>query len=291
MRHASLQMRFHKYHGLGNDYLVLDPKDAGKKPTPRQVKLICHRNYGLGSDGILFGPLPSKSADFKLRIFNPDGGEAEKSGNGLRIFARYLWETKRVKTNRPFTIETLGGIVNCVVGKDARKITVEMGKVSFMSNAIPVAGKAREVINEKIKAGDKTFVFCAATVGNPHCVLPVRKISRELACQYGPILETHKIFPNRINVQFMKVIDRKTIQIEIWERGAGYTLASGTSSCAAASVAHKLGRCDNNITVRMPGGMINVKIDGEFAITMSGPATRVGTYTMDVGVLKQRLPD
>jgi len=290
MLHASLQMRFHKYHGLGNDYLVLDLGVSGKTPTSRQVELICHRNYGLGSDGLLFGPLKSRRADFKLRIFNPDGGEAEKSGNGLRIFARYLWETKRAKTNKPFTVETLGGVVSCVVSKDARKITVEMGKVTFISNEIPVAGKVREVIDEKIKVGGKTFSFCAASLGNPHCVLPMRSISSQLACKYGPLLETHKMFPNRINVQFMKVINRKTIQIEIWERGAGYTLASGSSSCAAASVAYKLGKCGNNITVRMPGGAINVQIGDDYAITMSGPATHVGTFDLDPGVLKQRLP-
>ena len=180
--------------------------------------------------------------------------------------------------------------MSCVVGKDARKITIEMGKVSFLSKEIPVAGKAREVINEKIKAGDKVFTFCAASVGNPHCVVPMRAISRESVCKYGPILEVHKLFPNRINVQFLKVIDRKTVQIEIWERGAGYTLASGSSSCAAASVAHKLGKCGNNITVRMPGGTINVKISNDYAITMSGPATYVGQFDMDVGVLKQRVP-
>ena len=283
-------MRFHKYHGLGNDYLVLDPADSRKTPTPKQVELICHRNYGLGSDGILYGPLKSRRADFKLRIFNPDGGEAEKSGNGLRIFARYLWETKRAKTNKPFTVETLGGVVSCVVGKDAKKITVEMGQVTFVSKEIPVAGKVREVINEKIKVGGKVFTFCAASVGNPHCVLPMTSISSQLAHKYGPLLETHKLFPNRINVQFMKVIDRKTIQIEIWERGAGYTLASGSSSCAAAAVAHKLGKCGNRITVRMPGGAINVQIDSDYAITMSGPATRVGTFNMNPEVLKQRLP-
>lgn len=282
-------MQFHKYHALGNDYLVLDPKDAPRKPSPRQTQLICHRNFGLGSDGILYGPLKTKNADFGLRIYNPDGGEAEKSGNGLRIFARYLYDVKKVQENKAFTVETPGGIVSCVIGKGAKKITVEMGQVSFDSKVIPVKGKHREVLDETIKVGGKTLKFYAATIGNPHCVVPMKAISSAFAHQFGPLLETHGNFPNRTNVQFLKILDRNNIQIEIWERGAGYTLASGSSSCAAAAVAHKMGACDNKITIHMPGGIIQVSIDENFGMTMTGPATRVGTYDMSDEVIKQRV--
>lgn len=281
------RMQFHKYHALGNDYLVLNPDVLPEMPTASQTVLICHRHYGLGSDGILYGPMKSERADFGLRIFNPDGSEAEKSGNGLRIFARYLYDCGRVGENVSFRIETPGGIVSCIVGEGAQKITVEMGQVSFNSRDIPVRGEAREVVDESIEVGGRTFKFCAATIGNPHCVLPLGAINEALARQYGPLLEVHEHFPNRTNVQFLKVLSRKAIQIEIWERGAGYTLASGSSSCAAAAVAHRIGACDEEIVVNMPGGQIEVNIAEGYAMTMSGPATRVGTYEMSDEVLSQ----
>ncbi len=250
-------MRYCKYHALGNDYIV---------------RVICHRNYGIGSDGILYGPLDSPSCDFGLRIFNPDGSEAEKSGNGLRIFARSLYDAGLVN-EQPFSVETLGGMVTCVVEKGGRIVTVQMGEVSFDSRRIPVAGRPREVLNEDICIGTKIFKFCAATVGNPHCVILTDAPTPYETQQYGPLIEHNPRFPNRTNVQFMKVMDRRNIQIEIWERGAGYTLASGSSSTAA--VAYKLGFCDSEITVRMPGGEIGIQFSDGFSATMTGPVTKV----------------
>jgi diaminopimelate epimerase len=274
-------MRFHKYHALGNDYLVMDPADfpGWTAPTPEQTRVICHRNFGAGSDGILWGPLPTPRAQFGLRIFNPDGSEAEKSGNGLRIFSRYLYDQKKVST-APFTIDTPGGVVGVVIQPGGQELTVDMGSVSFSSERIPVTGPAREVINEKIKIKDREFTFCAATIGNPHCVIPLPDISEELARRYGPDLEVHSNFPKRTNVQFLKIIDRANIQIEIWERGAGYTLASGSSSSASAAVAHKLGLVDRSVTVHMPGGKIGIEIGDNFAIKMTGPVTRVAEGTL-----------
>jgi diaminopimelate epimerase len=277
-------MRFHKYHALGNDYIVLDPRDfpAWKSaPTVEQIRVVCHRNFGVGSDGILWGPLPSQKSEFGLRIFNPDGSEAEKSGNGLRIFSRYLWDQGLVK-NPTFTIETPGGEVQSAIKENGRLITVAMGRVSFDSAKIPVnlPGAAREVINEKIKILDREFTYCAATIGNPHCVLPLPEISAELATKYGPHLETHANFPRKTNVQFLKVRDRQNIQIEIWERGAGYTLASGSSSSAAAAVAHRLGLVDRALTVHMPGGQIGITIGDDYSIMMTGTVNKVADGTM-----------
>lgn len=281
-------MRFAKYHALGNDYVVIDPKDLPLPLTTVQVKTICHRNFGVGSDGILLGPLPAEKAKFALRIYNPDGSEAEKSGNGLRIFSRYLWDQKLVGSEE-FTIQTAGGVVRSTVFDDGRSVRVEMGRVSFWSDAIPVTGARREVLNETISVGGRSFTFCAATIGNPHCVLPLPEIGPELARQYGPLLETHANFPNRINVQFLKVLDRANIQIEIWERGAGYTLASGSSSSAAAAVAHKLGLCDRSISVHMPGGVIAIEIGDDFAIRMTGPVTKVSEGVMAVEMFSAKI--
>lgn len=283
-------MRFHKYHALGNDYIVMDPADfpGWAAPTQEQIRVICHRNFGAGSDGILWGPLPSAKAPFGLRIFNPDGSEAEKSGNGLRIFSRYLYDQKKVGS-APFTIDTPGGVVEVTIQPGGQQITVEMGRVSFDSARIPVAGAPREVINEKIRIQDREFTFCAATIGNPHCVIPLPEISEKLARQYGPDLEVHANFPKRTNVQFLRVIDRANIQIEIWERGAGYTLASGSSSSASAAVAHKLGLVDRSVTVHMPGGQIGIEIGDGFAIKMTGPVTRVAEGTLHDEVFTTRV--
>ena len=275
-------MKFEKYHALGNDYLVFDPDGTDHQFAEEETVRICHRNFGLGSDGILVGPLQSEKADFGLRILNPDGSEAEKSGNGLRIFARYLYDQKKV-SSVPFTVSTLGGIVTCEVSSDASSISVEMGQVSFHSEIVPVSvkGSPREVLNEEITIDGETFNYYAATIGNPHCVIPRNEISEGLALELGAKVENHPLFPNRTNVQFLKVLDRNRIRIEIWERGAGYTLASGSSSSAAGAVARKMGACDQNITVEMPGGEIGLVIDEEFNVKMTGPATRVATMNID----------
>jgi diaminopimelate epimerase len=241
--------------------------------------VICHRNFGVGSDGILWGPLPSTQSEFGLRIFNPDGSEAEKSGNGLRIFSRYLWDQKLAKA-ATFTIETPGGHVLSVIKDNGKLITVDMGSVSFLSTKIPHTGPEREVINEQITVLDRTFTYCSATIGNPHCVLLLPEISADLAHTYGPHLEKHANFPRKTNVQFLQVLDRKNIRIEIWERGAGYTLASGSSSSAAASVAHKLGLVDADVTVHMPGGQIGIEIGQNFSIRMTGTVNKVAEGTM-----------
>ena len=273
-------MRYVKYHALGNDYVVIPATDSKSDLQRRRVELICHRNYGVGSDGILFGPLQSGECDFRLRIFNPDGSEAEKSGNGLRIFSRFLWDEGLVQQQR-FTVETLGGMVTCQVDPDGRNVTVEMGRVSFESTKIPVTGRPREVLGEQMQIGDRVFELCAATVGNPHCVVLCDAPTAEAARRYGPLIEKDGRFPNRINVQFMAVIDRRNIRIEIWERGAGYTLSSGSSSTAAAAVAKKLGFCDSEIDVHMPGGTLAIRLSDGFDAIMKGPVVRICSGDID----------
>lgn len=278
-----MQFAFSKYHALGNDYIVINPADLPSPLTTEQVKTLCHRNFGVGSDGILLGPLASASARCALKIYNPDGSLAEKSGNGLRIFSRYLWDT-RVVGNEEFAVETDGGLVRSTVYEGGKMVRVEMGKVSFASERIPVAGAAREVLNERITVGGREFTFCAATIGNPHCVVPLPEISASLAHEFGPLLEVHPLFPRRTNVQFLKVLDRGNIQIEIWERGAGYTLASGSSSSASAAVAHKLGLVDGRVAVHCPGGIIQIEIREGFDILMTGSVTKVaeGVYSPEL---------
>ena len=227
-----MSLRFHKYQALGNDYIVVERADVGDGLSPAQVRRICDRHYGVGSDGILVSGGTSEGR-FSVVILNPDGSEAEKSGNGLRILSRYLHDQGRV-AGETFAVETAGGVVRCQVREGGRTVFVEMGTARFDSAAIPVAGPPREVVGEEIEVAGERLRFTAVTVGNPHCVVHVDDLSPELALRLGPELETHRLFPNRTNVQFVRVLDRRRIVIEIWERGAGYTLASGSSSCAAA---------------------------------------------------------
>jgi diaminopimelate epimerase len=269
-----MDIHFKKYHGLGNDYLVVDPNVSDIDLTPDAIRLICDRHFGVGSDGILYGPIQSGN-NLSVRIFNPDGGEAEKSGNGLRIFAKYLFEKGYVK-KKVFNIETSGGIVKAQIKDDtANLIKIDMGKISFLSTEIPVKGTEREVVDEELEVSDVKYKVTCLSIGNPHCVIPMRDISEQKARQLGPLVENHEMFPNRINMQLLNVIDRANIEIRIWERGAGYTLASGSSSCAAAVAAQKLGMVDDKINVKMPGGELLVEIGPDKEVHLTGPVEAV----------------
>ncbi len=251
-------MKLIKYQALGNDYLVLDLDESKQSLSVNTVKLLCNRNFGVGSDGILLGPLSSEP--YSLKIYNPDGSEAEKSGNGLRIFSKYLSEF--YSTKRKFDIIVGGQTVSAeIMNNDATSIKVNMGKAKFRSSEIPVNSKNSECINEEVDVLGETLMVNCVSMGNPHCVVIKDDISSELAVKYGPILEMHNMFPNRTNVQFAKVLSRNKVQLEIWERGAGYTLASGSSSCGAVSVLYRKGLVDNKVEVVMPGGNLNIEID------------------------------
>lgn len=267
-------MKFYKYHALGNDYIVLKSEDGADKLSKKEVVRICHRNFGVGSDGILLHLPQNNNGQFVLRILNPDGSEAEKSGNGLRIYSRFLYDRGFVQDGQ-FAVKTKGGDVRCEVWQQGQMVSVEMGRVSFLSSVIPVAGAEREVLREQIEILGEKFEFSAATVGNPHCVLIRNKALEAEAKKFGPHLEVEPRFPNRTNVQFMEIIDRNNIRIEIWERGAGYTLASGSSASASAAVAYKLGLCDEKITVHMVGGKLSITLSANFEVFMSGEVTRV----------------
>lgn len=270
-------LRFSKYQALGNSYLVVP---AESSLTADQIRLVCDARYGIGSDGVLIGPSPSISADFAVRIFNPDGSEAEKSGNGLRIFCRSLWDAGRVGEDE-FSIETRGGVVRARVSENGARVSVGMGRVSFDSRRIPVAGPEREVLLEPLQIDGEALRFSAATIGNPHCVIRVEEASETQARRLGPLIEKHATFPNRTNVQFVQVLDRHNIRLEIWERGAGYTHASGSSSCAAAAVAHRLGWCEATITSHMRGGTLDISIDPAYSVHMAGPVVRICSGTID----------
>jgi diaminopimelate epimerase len=282
-------VQFTKYHGLGNDYLVIEPAALAPERARELAPRICHRNYGVGSDGILLGPLPAEGADFALRIINPDGSEAEKSGNGLRIFARYLYDTGRVGP-APFRIATPGGVAAAQVFPERGLIRMGMGTASFDSEVIGIAGPRREVVAEVMQMAGRSLSCTGVSVGNPHCVIVGLEVSEEQARAIGPLVERDARFRNRTNVQLLEVLDVHNIRIQIWERGAGYTLASGSSASAAACAARRLGACEANVTVHMPGGTLEVEIGADFEVVQTGPATRVAAGSISAEGLHDGAP-
>lgn len=270
---------FSKFHALGNDYVVLDPTRITFEPTVRLVQALCDRHRGIGSDGILFGPLPvpGDPTAFGLRVFNPDGSESEKSGNGLRIFARYLLEAGH--THGPdCRIHVSGGLAEIhYLEGDGSLVQVDMGQPSFRAGDIPFTAVAAhlEVLETPLFLPTGPVTITALTVGNPHCVIFPGQVSPAEAQRLGPRIEHHPDFPNRVNVQLVEVLDRRRIRIEIWERGAGYTLASGSSSCAAAAACRRLGLVEDRLTVAMPGGSLDIAFTDQGRILMSGPVQPV----------------
>ena len=271
---------FFKGHGLGNDYIALDPSQLTFKLTAKTIRAICDRHWGAGSDGIL-ALVPSQKADFGLRIFNPDGSEAEKSGNGLRIFGCFLYATKRTK-RRSFSVETKGGLVHVELALDrngqVNGATVEMGRASFRPKDLPCTIKAPELVLQPIKAVGQSLRFTGVSVGNPHCVVFKDRggsWTREDLLRMGPELETHPTFPKRTNVQLAVPTGPHTMSILIWERGAGETQASGSSACAVASAGVRLGLVTSPVRVLAPGGRLDITVDAQYSLTMKGAVTEV----------------
>jgi diaminopimelate epimerase len=262
-------------HGLGNDYLVIDPSKVPFALTPENVRLICDRRRGVGSDGILaVAPAPA-GTDFAMRIFNPDGSEAEKSGNGVRIFAKFLRDHGYADRDR-FTLHTAGGTVGVVLeheGGRVASVVADMGTAEFSTlRSIDVDGRTYEV----------TFV----SMGNPHCVLVVPDLAALDIRAIGPKIETHPAFPNRTNVQLAQVISRAEVRVLIWERGAGYTLASGSSSCAVAAACRRKGLVDAEVDVSMPGGRLRIHVSDDWQVRMRGPAEEVCSGDLSPDLLR-----
>ncbi len=246
---------------------MLDPADLPFTLTPERARLICDRHFGVGSDGLLV-----LDGELSLRIVNPDGSEAEKSGNGLRIFAKWLYDTGRVRSEQ-FTIRTPGGDANVEIEATkgrARVVTVNMGGPQF-----------REDLSELEVYGEQ-FAVVALSIGNPHCVIPRPRLDITELRRLGPLVERHPAFPARTNVQFARAVARDRVELLIWERGAGETQASGSSACAVVAALGKLGQVDANVdvTASMPGGELSIRIDADGALHMRGPVEEVAQITL-----------
>ncbi|MBQ3676707.1 MAG: diaminopimelate epimerase [Bacteroidales bacterium] len=269
---------FVKSHGLGNCYIVIDSDKIDFELTDERVIRICDLHFGVGSNGILL-KVPSKIADFGLKIYNTDASIAENCGNGLRIFSKFLHDYGYLTSDK-FTVDILGRLIHCeILEKNAAgkaiKVRVDMGKANFVAKQVPVNFPKEECVNEPVTFGGKEFRINCVSVGNPHCVVFRDELNQEELLKYGPIIETDKMFPNRTNVQFAHVVNRNLVEIKIWERGVGNTLASGSSSCAVASAMRKNNLVDKDVTIRMPGGELQISIDEEWNIKMTGPVEEI----------------
>jgi diaminopimelate epimerase len=259
-----MESEFVKSHGLGNDYIVMDPARVDVPLTLANIRLICDRNRGVGSDGIL-GVSAPHGAEFGVRIYNPDGTEAEKSGNGLRIFAKYLYDHGYTRLKR-FTVDTAGGRVTAALTVEDERVVavrVDMGRsvINRSLTHLDVAGERLEVT--------------ALSVGNPHCVTLVPDLSAVDLFRLGPLIERHPAFPQKTNVQFAQVMDRRHVKALIWERGAGHTLASGSSSCAVVAACLDRGLVDRDVTVQMEGGDLQIQVREDGEIEMEGPVEEI----------------
>lgn len=285
-------MKWLKAHGLGNDYLAIAEAELPIELTPPAVRMICDRHTGMGSDGILVRSAAG-DADFGVRIYNPDGTEAEKSGNGLRIFAAFLYEAGEVSKGEPFTVRTLGGLVRMdiveVAADGVYTVEVEMGRASFRSSAVGLRGPDREVDGEilELPGGDRVSIH-TVSMGNPHCVCFEDELVEEDLRRRGPQISTHSWFERGTNVQFARPTGPDEIEAFVWERGAGETTASGSSACAVAAAAVRRGLVqERSVRVRMPGGTLYVTVSTDWDVMLRGPVESVYRADLSPGFLRR----
>ena len=270
------RLNFWKMHGLGNDYIVIDNRggELSEEELPDLAIKLCRRRVGIGADGLLL-VCNSRVADAKMRIFNPDGTEAEMCGNGIRCFAKYCFENGIAKKN-VISVETLAGIKELHLKVERGAVTsvrVNMGSPCFEAEKIPIIGNGT-FINKPLDVDGKILMATALSMGNPHCVIFVNNIDNYPVDVIGPKVEDHKLFPKRTNVEFVQVISRKRLKVRIWERGVGETLACGTGACASVVAAKVLGKVEEGAIVELPGGELIVEYERN-VVFMEGPAEKV----------------
>ena len=272
-------LRFSKYHGLGNDFILMDGLRA---PLPalslREAIRLCDRHLGIGADGVI-SVLPSAHADCRMRLINSDGSEAEMCGNGLRCLAQFVWDEGLIR-KMEMTVETAAGLKHprlCVEGDRVVEIAVEMGKPLWLANDVPttlVAPEAR-AIDAPLEVESVTWAVTVVNTGVPHCVVFMPDVEAVDWRSLGPRIEHHPAFSHKTNVMFTQVLARDHLRVRPWERGAGATLACGTGACAAAVAAAVTGRAKRDVRVTLPGGTLRIRWDADDEMIMTGPAERV----------------
>lgn len=279
-------MKFVKMHGAGNDYIFVDCLDGIPENLKKNISKICDRHYGVGSDGIIF-LMTSAKADFKMRIFNPDGSEAEMCGNAIRCLGKYLYDSKYA-SSKQISIETLCGIKKILVHTTdqdiVEKVTVDMGIPSFKYRE---TDEQNVVMNFPIEAGGVNFLFTPVSMGNPHIVIFVDEIDSFDVEKYGKILESHRFFPNKTNVEFVKVLDRRNIKMRVYERGVGETLACGTGASASVVASVLNDYTDRQVFVHLKGGELEVNFHNKVFLTGDANFVFKGDYSEGKDLLKE----
>lgn len=274
-------LKFTKMHGLGNDFVVVDLRRAKAPGLKKKAAHICDRRFGVGCDQIIV-ILPSKKADYRMQIFNADGSEVEMCGNGIRCFAKYLWDRKdrKIRTKGYLDVETPAGIIRPkMVGKGL--VEVDMGEPVLDGRAVPTAFDG-QVVDKPFRAGGKPYRITAVSMGNPHCVIFANDLEKVDLEGAGPQIERHEAFPNRINVEFVEVKSKGRIAVRVWERGSGATLACGTGACAAAVASSLNGRTGRKVRVDLPGGSLRIEWTKDNRVLMTGPAEEVFTGQINI---------
>lgn len=275
-----VEMKFWKMHGLSNDYVVIDNRNEriGVAKAIRLAQRLCRRKLSIGADGLLLLS-NSEVADVRMRIFNADGSEAEMCGNGLRCLVKYCYENNVVR-KKEMEIETLAGIKKAwpvLVGDEVKSVKVDMGKPILDRKAIPMLGRGT-CIEERLDIEGKAFTVTCLSIGNPHCVIFVDDVQDLPVQDLGPKIENLKLFPKRINVEFVQVLNRNELNIRVWERGCGETHACGTGACASVAAASLLHKVNNEVTTHLLGGELRIEYSGN--LFMTGPAEKVFDGTM-----------
>ena len=286
-----MKIEFVKMHGLGNDFILVDcvNKSLGDPLFLSYLaKKFCDRNFGIGADGLML-ILASSKADLQMRIFNSDGTEAQMCGNGIRCFAKYACENKLVSKNK-FTVETLAGIITPELifqdlkDKKVLRVKVDMGTPKLRRREIPMVGEdTPTVVDEVLKINtEQTFKVTCVSMGNPHCIIFVDDVQSIPVNEIGPKIENHPLFPEKTNVEFIQVINKKEINFRVWERGVGETLACGTGACAAlvASVLNK--KSEHQVIIHLTGGDLDIHWADDEHIYMTGPAELVFKGEMEI---------
>jgi diaminopimelate epimerase len=276
-----MQLKFTKMQGLGNDFVVVDTINQPITFLPRQVRALADRRFGIGCDQLLLVERPrSQGVDFRYRIFNADGSEVQQCGNGARCFARFVRDSGLTGKDE-IVVETASGIITLYI-EEGGMVRVNMGVPNFAPESLPFQAEGDRLVYA-IEVEDDTLDLGVVSMGNPHAVMLVADTELAPVQSLGPKLESHPLFPERVNVGFMQVLSKDHIRLRVYERGAGETLACGTGACAAVAIGHRWGQLGDEVTVNLPGGDLQIRWGGEGEeLWMIGPATTVFEGTIEL---------
>ena len=284
-------MKFTKMHGLGNDFVMVDCFEEQLSVDLAQLsRKICDRHFGIGADGLVL-ILPSETADIGMRIFNPDGSEPEMCGNAIRCFARYVYE-HNIVSKQIMRVETLAGLIVpelVMNGEKVISVKVDMGEPRLDREQIPMAGMAGKVVNEPVTVAGTTYNVTCVSMGNPHCITFVPDTGNVPISEVGPKIETHRLFPKKTNVEFVQVLNNNEVNMRVWERGAGETLACGTGACATGVACVLNNLTAREIIVHLTGGDLQIEWADNNHVYMTGPAEYVFTGVVEMPHNSRRL--